>query len=209
MLSGMHRNAREVRAHFLIGLDQEVRIMFIGCFPTWLEDGKLDKGYVYISELYETVNTVKNNILWFAKFHQAMNKAILAEYGALMLNRPGPMSASAAAPQTTGGNTYLPTGTTAASGACTDSCRFVDDDPMPTENKSGEASWPEDGLTEQRVNIFDEFSGNDNSDLEVCMVSVEPVRETVLPAVSNDTQLQAMQGTDCGGPAAESALLEP
>ncbi|MGH8965359.1 MAG: hypothetical protein ACRDXB_08530, partial [Actinomycetes bacterium] len=110
MLSGMRRDAREVRTHFLSGLDREVRIMFTGRFPTWLEDGKLDEGYAYVSELQETFNTVTRNISRYAKFHQAMDEAISAEYGAPTLNRPSPTSASAAVPRATGGDSYARAG---------------------------------------------------------------------------------------------------
>ncbi|KAJ2607296.1 hypothetical protein H4S08_004876 [Coemansia sp. RSA 1365] len=117
MLSRMCRNARKVRTQFLSGLDQEVHIMFTGHFPIWLESGKLDKGYTYINKLQEKFNTVMQNIWQYAKFHQAMDKAISVEYGTLILNRPTQPSTSAATSQTTGGDSYLCAGPTAASGA--------------------------------------------------------------------------------------------
>ncbi|KAJ2608205.1 hypothetical protein H4S08_004538 [Coemansia sp. RSA 1365] len=235
MLSGMRRGAKEVRSHFLSGLDREVRIMFTGCFLTWLEDGKLDEGYAYVSELQETFNTVTRNISWYAKFHQAMDIAISAEYGTSTLNRPSQTSASAAVPWATGGDSYPRAGTTAASNARTDSLRSlgggrdqlnvrrteVDDNPAPAENEdadvdssadsdwSSEAFWPEDGPTAQQVDIFGKFSRDDKSDLEVPMASVEPERELAPPTALDDTQPQATQGTVRGGPAAERALLEP
>ncbi|KAJ2608289.1 hypothetical protein H4S08_004507 [Coemansia sp. RSA 1365] len=257
MLSGMRRNAREVCTHFLSGLDCEVCIMFTGRFPTWLEDGKINEGYAYMSELQETFNMVTQNIAQYVKFHQAMDKAISAKYGALTLNRPSPVSASATMPRATGGDSYPCTGTTAASGACTDSRRSlgggrdqchwprnneqqdrgaygyrgnvppgnvrrteVDDDPTAAENEEAEvdaradtdwpseASWPEDGPTAQRVDIFGKFSGDDDLDLEVRMALVKTARGPVPPVASDNMHPQLMQGTVRGGPAADRALLE-
>ncbi|KAJ2607751.1 hypothetical protein H4S08_004718 [Coemansia sp. RSA 1365] len=237
MLSGMHHDAREVCTHFLSGLDREVHIMFSGRFPTWLEDG---------------------NISWYAKFHQAMDEVILAEYGTPMINRPSPISAGTAAPRAAGSDSYPRAGTTAASSARTDSRRFlgggrdqrrwprndkqwdrgayryrgnvppvnvhrteVDDNPTAAANEEAEvdagvdsdwfseASWPENRPTVQRVDIFDELSGDDNSDLEVRVASVETARESVPPVDLDEMQLQLTQGTVRRGPAADRALLKP
>ncbi|KAJ2607677.1 hypothetical protein H4S08_004744 [Coemansia sp. RSA 1365] len=152
MLSGICHDTREVRTHFLSSLDREVCIMFTGHFPTWLEDSKYDEGYAYLSKLQEMFNIVMRNILRYVKFHQGA-------YGYCGIVSLVNVRRTE-----------------------------VDDDPMPTENEeaevdagadsdwSGEASWPEDGPTARQVDVFGEFRGDDNLDLEVYMALVEPVQ---------------------------------
>ncbi|KAJ2607763.1 hypothetical protein H4S08_004714 [Coemansia sp. RSA 1365] len=258
MLSGMCRNAREVRTHFLSGLDHEVCIMFTGHFPTWLEDGKLDKGYAYMSELQETFNMVTRNISCYTKFHQVIDEAISAEYGTSTLNWPSPTSASAAVPRATGSNSYLHAGITAASGARTESRRplggerdqrrwprneerrdcgpfgfrgsappvnvqqvEVDDDAMLAETGgtdadigadsdwSGKASWPDDGPMACRIEVYNESSNSNKSDIEMWMLTVVPSPEPILLSVTDVMQPHTTQGAAKEGPATENALLGP
>ncbi|KAJ2607760.1 hypothetical protein H4S08_004711 [Coemansia sp. RSA 1365] len=229
MLFGMCHDAREVRIHFLSGLDQEICIMFTRRFPTWLEDGKLDEGYAYVSELQEMFNMVTRNISQYAKFHQAMEEAISAEYGALTLNRPSLISTAA------GGDSYPRAGTTAASGACTDSrhflgggrdqCRWPHNDERwdwstygyrgnvpPVNVRCTEVDDNPTAAANEEAEVdagVDSDCRDDNSDLEVRVASVETAQKSVPPVDLDNTQPQSMQGTIRGGPAADRALLEP
>ncbi|KAJ2076945.1 hypothetical protein H4R24_005416 [Coemansia sp. RSA 988] len=135
MLTRMCRDAREVHTHFLSGLDCKVRIMFTSHFPMWLEDGQLDEGYAYVSKLQETFNTITWNISYYTKFHQAIDDATLAKYGAATLLQLGSTSASTATPWTGGGDMHPCMGMNAATGAQTDSHH-------PLDGRRDQCRWP-------------------------------------------------------------------
>ncbi|MGH8963711.1 MAG: dUTP diphosphatase, partial [Actinomycetes bacterium] len=126
MLSGLRRDSKDVRTHFLSGLDREVRIMFTGRFPTWLENGNLDAGYAYVSELQETFNTVTRDIPRYSKYHQSMDEAISAEYGDTSNARRGPANPATNAGRFGGnGDSHLRAGSSAAAGSRSDSRRSL------------------------------------------------------------------------------------
>ncbi|KAJ2808584.1 hypothetical protein H4R20_000789 [Coemansia guatemalensis] len=126
MLSGLCRDSKDVRTHFLSGLDRKVHIMFTSHFPMWLENGNLDAGYVYVSELQETFNMVTHDIPQYTKFHQSMDEVISAKYGSTSTTRHGPANPAA----NTGhlgrnGDGHLPAASSTAAGTHSDSRRAL------------------------------------------------------------------------------------